>query len=190
MKPMKHTHRATEDQHEVIRNKAREIAALALPVIMTNSSGQAVNTRADVNLSAIDFRSRSQAGAWHSSPFRRVDWPWMKSVGNYAWLNPKRFELAIWYKGHFLSGLALGRPTWSGSKLRLDFIEASPEKNALTGLVTDITIIAAETYADAIGATQLRIMNPINERVRNHYLDSKRGFSYNKREDFCYKDLI
>lgn len=73
MKPMKHTHRATEDQHEVIRNKAREIAAMALPVIMTNSSGQAVNTRAAVNLSAIDFRARAQAGAWHSSPFRRVD---------------------------------------------------------------------------------------------------------------------
>lgn len=108
---------------------------------------------------------------------------------NYAWLNPKRFELAIWYKGVFLSGLALGRPTWSNNKLRLDFIEGSPEKHALSGLVFDITVMAAETYADAIGASQIRIMNPINEKVRNHYLSGNRGFSYDKQENFCYKDL-
>jgi hypothetical protein len=189
MKPMKQTHRVTEDAYEAIRIKARDIAAESLPLVMTNSAGQGVSVRGAVNFSGIDFKARNQANTWHSSPFRRVDWPWMKSVGNYAWLNPKRFELAIWFKGYHLSGLALGRPTWSGNKLRLDFIEASPEKNALTGLVTDITIIAAVAHATAIGASQIRIMNPINEKVRNHYLSSNRGFSYDKHENFCYKDI-
>lgn len=189
MKPMKQTHRATENLYDEIRIKAREIASENLPIAMTNSAGQGINVRNVVSLTGIDFKARTQANAWHSSPFRRVDWPWMKSVGNYAWLNPKRFELAIWYKDLYLSGLALGRPTWSGNKLRLDFIEASPERNALTGLVTDITIIAAVAHATAIGASQVRIMNPINEKVRDHYLSSNRGFSYDKHENFCYKDI-
>jgi hypothetical protein len=189
MKPMKQTHKITESQYDLIRDKARGIAAGALPMVMTNSASQGINVRGAVSLTGIDFRAKTQAKTWQSSPFRRVDWPWMKSVGSYAWSNPKRFELAIWYKDLFLSGLALGRPTWSGNKLRLDFIEASPQRNALTGLVVDITIIAAEAYADAIGASQIRIMNPINEKVRNHYLNSDRGFSYDKRENFCYKDL-
>ena len=189
MKPMKETHRTTENLYDGIRIKARAIASESLPVVMTNSAGQGISVRSSVSLTGIDFKARTQASAWHSSPFRKVDWPWMKSVGNYAWLNPKRFELAIWYKDQHLSGLALGRPTWSGNKLRLDFIEASPEKNALTGLVTDITIIAAVAHATAIGASQIRIMNPINEKVRNHYLSSGRGFSYDKQENFCYKDI-
>lgn len=189
MKPMKHTHRTTENQYEAIRDKARAIAIESFPLVMTNSAGQGINVRSAVSLTGINFKARTQANTWHGSAFRRVDWPWMKSVGNYAWLNPKRFEVAIWYKDLYLSGLALGRPTWSGNKLRLDFIEASPEKNALTGLVTDITIIAAVAHATAIGASQIRIMNPINEKVRNHYLSSNRGFSYDKQENFCYKDI-
>jgi hypothetical protein len=189
MKPMKSTHRITEHQYDSIRNRALEIATVNLPVVMTNNLGQAVNVRGAVTLKSIDVIARARANTWHSSTFRRVDWPWMKSVGNYAWLNPKRFELSIWHKG-VLSGLALGRPTWSNNKLRLDFIEGSPEKHALGGLVFDITVIAAEAYADAIGATQIRVMNPINEKVRNHYLSGNRGFSYDQRENFCYKDLL
>lgn len=189
MKPMKHTHRTTEFKYDSIREKSLEIATANLPLFMTNNAGQTINVRGAASLRMINVQARAQANNWHGSSFRRVDWPWMKSVGNYAWLNPKRFELAIWYKGVFLSGLALGRPTWSNNKLRLDFIEGSPEKHALSGLVFDITVIAAEMYADVIGASQLRIMNPINEKVRNHYLSSNRGFSYNKHENFCYKDL-
>lgn len=189
MRPMKRTHRVTENLYEDIRTKAREIAAESLPLIMTNGSGQAIHVRSSVTLTGIDHRARLQANAWHSSPFRRVDWPWMKSAGTYAWLNPKRFELAIWHKNLYLSGLALGRPTWSGNKLRLDFIEAAPEKNALTGLITDITIIAAVAHATAIGASQIRIMNPINEKVKKHYLSTGRGFSYDSDGNFCYKDI-
>ncbi len=186
---MKHTHKATEDKYQFLRAKSLEIAAAGLPLVMKNGAGQAVNVRNEVNLTGIDFKAKVQANSWQGSAFRRVDWPWMQSVGSYAWANPKRFELAIWHRELFLCGLALGRPTWSGNRLRLDFIEAAPQKTALSGLVLDITVIAAEAYADAIGASQLRIMNPINEKVRNHYLNSNRGFSFDQRENFCYKDL-
>lgn len=110
-------------------------------------------------------------------------------LADYGWRHPKRFELAIWYKGLFLSGLSLGRPTWNKQNLRLEFIEASPMTTPLSGLVTDMVLLAAEVYADAIGATELRIMNPITEKVKAHYLGAKHGFRFNPKGDYCFKSL-
>lgn len=188
----KRTHIATDDRYETLRSRARIAASEALPIVMPNGKGQGVNVKGDVTLSGIDFRACVQAKQWISSPARRseITMSWPDVAGKYARTVPKRFELAIWYRDIFLCGLALGQPTWSGGKLRLDFIEGSPEKNAVTGVITDITIIAAEMYADAIGANEIRIMNPINEAVRNHYLHKDRGFTYDQRGDFCYKELI
>ncbi len=102
--------------------------------------------------------------------------------------HPKRFELAIWHRKLFLAGAAIGRPTWGNGKLRLDFIESSPMGTPIDGLITEISIATSEVYADVIGATQIRIMNPINETVKKYYL-SKAGFLYNQKDDFCYRDL-
>lgn len=88
-----------------------------------------------------------------------------------------------------LCSVSLGRPTWSAGKLRLDMIESAPEKTPLSGQTTKLTIIAAETYADIIGASQIRIMNPINSKVRSHY--ESLGFTYvGGKSDYCIKDLI
>ncbi|MGL6161486.1 MAG: hypothetical protein ACRC0P_13435 [Microbulbifer sp.] len=70
----------------------------------------------------------------------------------------------------------------------MDYIESHPMGTPLDGLVTDISIAAGVVYANAIGATQLRIMNPVNATVRDHYL-SKPGFSFNERGNFCFRDL-
>jgi len=133
--------------------------------------------------------SKAKAKQWGTSPNRRVDWSWPEGGSEYAWRHPKRFEVAIWYRNLFLSGLGLGRPTWSGNKLRLDFLEASPKATPLTGLVTLIAVGTAEAYADAIGAVQLRIMSPINSKVKDHYLNSLTGYSYNAKGNYCYRDL-
>lgn len=58
----------------------------------------------------------------------------------------------------------------------------------LDGLVTDLAIAVSRIYADSIGAAQIRIMNPVNKDVRNHYL-GKPGFNYNERDNFCFLDL-
>jgi len=87
-----------------------------------------------------------------------------------------------------LCGASIGRPTFSGNKLKLDFIEANPTGSSLHGTITDIVILAGRIYAKSIGASQLRIMHPINERVRDHYL-SKGGFSYNERGNFCFQEI-
>ncbi len=99
MKPTKSTHKLTEHQYGLVRSRALEIATVNLPKTMNNSTGQTVNVRSAVTLTGIGVKAKANAHGWHSSTFRRVDWPWMKSVGSYAWFNPKRFELAIRYNG-------------------------------------------------------------------------------------------
>jgi hypothetical protein len=184
------THNAAENKYDGLRKQARNVALNALPLVALNSTGKAINLRQSVRLTEIDLPSILASTEWGSSSARRVDWNWKAGSETYAWRNPKRFEIAIWYQHAFLCGLSIGRPTWSGNKLRLDFIEASPKITPLSGLVTDITIAAAEAYADAIGAVQIRIMNPINEKVLEHYLAPQRGFSFNQKGNFCFKDLL
>ncbi|MFC6924687.1 hypothetical protein [Microbulbifer taiwanensis] len=186
---MKATHKFAEDKYETLRDSARNLAATTLPRIMSNGKGQAISLRESVRLAGIDLHTRLKAKSWDDSPFRQVTWDWSDLVSDYVRLHPKRFELAVWYRDLFLCGLSIGRPTWSDNKLRLDFIEASPEETPLTGLITDITIAAAEAYADVIGVVQLRIMNPINDKVRAHYLAKGRGFTYDRRGNYCFKDL-
>jgi hypothetical protein len=177
---MNKAHRQSEDRYETTRIDAREAAMSALPLVMPNRRGQAINLKREVSLTGIDFRASVRAQAWESSPNRLPDvtlsWPGI--AAKYARTAPKRFELAVWFRDSLLCGLSLGQPTWSGQKLRLDLIEASPDKTPLSGVVADITIIAAKVYADLIGATQLRIMHPVNEKVKAHYLGSTMGFSY------------
>lgn len=80
MKPMKQTHRTTEFKYDSIREKSLEIATANLPLFMTNNAGQTINVRGAASLGMIDVQARAQAKNWHDSSFRRVDWPWMKSV--------------------------------------------------------------------------------------------------------------
>lgn len=182
---------AHKNKYEQLRVQAREDAMQSLPTVLMNQHGQSVNIKGDVQLTGIDFRARAKATEWNNSPVRRpeIKLSWVDTARKYERTVPKRFELAIWHRNLFLCGLALGKPTWSGNKLRLDLIEGSPEKNSLSGLITQITLVALETYADSIGATQIRIMNPINEKVRSHYLNNEFGFAYNQRGDYCYRDL-
>lgn len=104
--------------------------------------------------------------AQEQSGLGRVAWNWDEVLKKYR-THPKRFELSIWYRDLTLCGATIGRPTWSGGKLRIDFIEAAPMESPFSGLIVDIMIAAGANYAKAIGATQLRIMGPVNEDVKN-----------------------
>src|SRR5690606_39641158 len=75
-----------------------------------------------------DVCSSDLANLWEQNPKRHDDacWSWRKGFGSYAKYHPKRFELAIWFAKAQLCGLSLGKPTYSGSRLRLDFIEGAP----------------------------------------------------------------
>lgn len=174
---MQATHKNAEDKYQLIREASRKAALEIMPMALSSFA----------SLRDIDQAALVQTKIWQQVPDRQVDWPWNSGHYFYAKRNPKRFELAIWFHSK-LCALSIGRPTWSGSRLRLDFVEASPVNNPLKGNVFPVTLVAAETYAEAIGATQIRIMNPINAKVRSHY--ESFGFIYaGSKLDFCYRDL-
>lgn len=164
------THADAEKRYDVIR---RETLKAAENLVRRNYP--------QLRLTTIDAATLNAADAWSNNPTRRVNWDWLSSYNSIKFRHPKRFEAAVWYKGQ-LNGLSLGRPTYNGSSLRLDFIEASPVDRELA--VFEIIIVAMRTYADLLGARELRVMHPINKQVKSYY--AAHGFTYVKNGDYLY----
>lgn len=165
---MQVTHRKTEDKYQELRDKSRQIAQNALPPGLIDV----------VNLKPVDSLSLSHSKRWEISESRKEDanWSWEDSIPDYSYRHPKRFDLAIWYANAQLCGLCIGKPTFTGSRLRLDVIEGAPINHPLKGKVVSISISAAEAYADLIGADQIRIMRPLNKDLIRYY--QNHGFTY------------
>lgn len=70
-----------------------------------------------------------------------------------------------------------------GSRLRLDLIEGNPEKPSGVKAFEPV-FLAMVGYAEALGASELRIMNPINGDVRRYY--ERFGFAYINKGDYLY----
>lgn len=179
------TYKQTWNRYDQIREVALEEAHNRLRPVMKGKKG-AIGKN-EISLSSLDFQTFEKLAKWEHQGSRVAKWDWLDVRKSYK-NHPKRFEIAIWHRANFLAGASIGRPTWSSNKLRLDFIEANPTRSPLTGLITDIVILSAEVYARAIGATQIRIMHPVNDAVKNHYL-SKADFAYNQKGNFCFRDL-
>ena len=182
----KRSYTEVKDYYEILRDEARIATHEELPVSLPNKKGGLI-PRNLISLDGFTFDCQNQLRRWEVSGTRRVAWDWRMVQKKYR-SHPKRFELSIWHMNLFLCGVAIGKPTCSGNKLRLDYIEATPMGTPLDSLITDIAITAGVIYSRAIGATQLRIMKPTNDAVKKHYL-SKPGFAYDKRGNFCYRDL-
>ncbi len=182
----KPTYRQVQSRYETLRQVARKIAFENLSPVMPNKQGMAI-LKSTITLDGVTLDCQRELRKWGKSGLRRVAWDWDEVLKKYR-THPKRFELSVWHKELYLCSASVGRPTWGGGKLRLDYLEPAPQGTPLDGLITDISISAGAAYARAIGAVQLRIMNPVNDRVKNHYL-SKLDFSYNSRENFCFMNL-
>lgn len=164
------THRDAEERYTVIRQ------AVIYELNREFRSGWPPGLRATL----IDSPALSESELWKDLPRRKVDWDWKRGYQSFKFRYPKRFELALW-ENHQLASLSLGRPTYNGSSLRLDFLEASPEKRS--GLkVFEPTFLAMVSYATALGANELRVMNPINAEVKAYY--EKFGFTYVAESDY------
>lgn len=179
-------YKQTWDKYNQLRSTALEIAFQQLPDLLTNKFG-VTTLKSQVSLDGIDLKAAQTLKKWEQSGSRLAEWDWDRQLKKYR-THPKRFELAVWHRKHFLSGASIGRPTWSGNRLRIDLIEASPYGGPLEGVITDMVILSATIYGKIIGASQLRIMQPVNERVRSFYM-SKPGFAFDARNNFCYKDI-
>jgi len=159
------THLDAERRYELLRQESRIQAQSILPSKLKDS----------VKLAGISQKELVLAKLWEASPNRQVNWDWKFGYEIYRKRYPKRFELSIW-NDYFLCGLAIGRPSYHGSKLRLDFAEKVPDNCPIKGHVMPLILLGAESYALSIGAEEVRLMHPLNERLVNYY--NRLGYKY------------
>jgi len=176
------THIDAEARYRAYRQEVRKYVKNALPYGDANA----------IILSDIEQRALVESRLWNSLPERKVGFDWEVNCSIYQKRYPKRFELAIWYQNK-LESLALGRPSYNGSRVRLELIERVAVNSILKGKVFAITELALIAYAELIGADEVRIMQPINDSVKNYYIS--KGYNYVPSTgalnfpDYCVKKL-
>ncbi len=166
------THADAENRYNLLRQNA---------LLATKLELQAQYPGLDISLFNERARSAYYACKWEQNPNRKIEWEWFEAYSSFRFRYPKRFEAAIWHKNR-LAGLALGRPTYSTSGLRIDFGERAPGLDVNLP-VFPVTVTAAFVYAKMIGAQEVRCMNPIDARVRRYYI--RQGFRYVANGDYC-----
>ncbi len=149
-----------------------------------NAISSQVPSSLSLKFRLIDKESLNASKQWAHTSERLVDWDWVEGYSSFKFRYPKRFELALWHKNKLVS-LSLGRPTYTGTSLRLDVIEGSPEEREIK--IFPAVIAAMAVYATALGASEIRVMNPINDTIKNYY--AKEGFKYIPKGNYLYKKL-
>lgn len=174
------SHKLVTNKYESSRKEARELAYKALPSYLKRS----------IHLKGVDNSALIASKAWEIDPQRKLDWDW-NFANRYTFRYPKAFDLTVWAQ-NTLCSLALGRPSYNGTFMRLDFIEKAPSNCPFSSDMVGITLLAYETYATLIGAKQLRIIDPINDKVLRSYM-SQGGFNYHQGRQgnphYLVKDL-
>lgn len=172
---MQATHRDAEERYTQIRK-----------AVIDETNRQFLrNGQRNITAKLVDPAALGASKKWLNSARRRVDWDWVQGYSDFRFRYPKRFEMALWHQKS-LAGLTLGRPTYTGARLRLDYIEGNPDKSEDVQ-VFQPAFVAMAIYAQAIDADELRIMNPINKTVRQYY--ERFGFTYVARGDFLTINL-
>jgi hypothetical protein len=167
------THQEAERRYDGIRRVALSAAQRAAP------SGLRYDLLTPAALNA--------AVTWASASDRLVTWDWFTGYSAFKFRYPKRFELALWEHSGLIA-LSLGRPTYNGGNLRLDFVEARPkELGNRTALMAHI-LMAYGVYARLLDAKEVRIMHPINDEVRDYY--AAFGYTYLASKDYLFKQVL
>lgn len=156
--------------------------ALAVATEIVQSGGNA-----SLKLSEIDAKALSVSKTWELSPARLADWDWVAGYNIFRKRYPKRFEMALWETGKLI-GLSIGRPTYHGTALRLDVVEAAPLDLGERSSIFDSVLVAYGVYARLINAKEIRIMNPINKEVRSYY--EKFDYKYVQKGNYLYREIL
>ena len=162
---MQATHLHTINKYDELRNKARELASKTLPQ----------HLKGKLRLDSVDYKAIAAFKVIDKTCDRLVNWDWTFS-SRYCVRYPKAFDLSVWY-GNSLCSLTLGRPTYKGTAVRLDFIERFNHNSLFSSEMFPVSLLAYEAYGKVIGASQIRIMNPENEKLIKYY-SSHGGFDY------------
>ncbi|NRB40963.1 MAG: hypothetical protein HRU20_21255 [Pseudomonadales bacterium] len=144
---------------------------------------RAVEARSDfppgARLSEINAEAlRQWEHTWRTSPHRLELFPISDEIDRLK-KQPSYFDMATWVDNRLeaiSSGIVVG-----GNNLRLELIEAVPEHKTINAF--KITDQFLRRYAEIIGATEIRIMEPINTKVRNYYCSF--GYTYHNGGDYC-----
>lgn len=178
---MKVSHKTAEEKYRNIRSIAYEITMEELPY--QDKKSILLSEITDAAIFSFNSLTRNQE--------RKVDWDWKFGAQMYRKRYPNRFELAVWHN-NTVCGLSLGRPSYHGTRVRLDFIERVSGVNALKGRVTPIAVTAYEVYARLIGASQVRIIKPA-EALITYYSSLNyvfvKGSNTQENPDYLYKTL-
>jgi hypothetical protein len=137
-------------------------------------------------LSEINPNALNATLLWSKSKIRIKDWDWFEGYSSFKFRYPKRFEMALWHSNKLI-GLTMGRPTFYGSAMRLDIIEASPPDIGDRPSIFESVLVAYGIYARLINANQIRIMNPVNDTVKSYY--ESFGYKYITKGDYLYKEI-
>jgi hypothetical protein len=139
-----------------------------------------------ITLSEINSNALSATRLWNKSQIRIKDWDWFEGYSCFKFRYPKRFEMALWHSNKLI-GITMGRPTFYGSAMRLDIIEASPSDLGDRPSIFESVLVAYGIYARLINAKQIRIMNPVNDAVKSYY--ESFGYKYIVKGDYLFKDI-
>lgn len=161
---MKTSHLAAINKYEQYRIETRAIAKESLPSSLKRLS-----------LSKIDHKALTAFRTWQDIPERKVNWDWT-FASRYCMRHPKAFDLSV-LNGNTLLSLTLGRPTYKGTSMRMDFIEGVPKNTIYTGELFSVSLLAYQTYGRLIGAEFIRIIEPMNEKLIKFYTSKDIGFS-------------
>lgn len=172
---------ATHLDAEVRYSKLRKEALNAASEILKNGNGP------NIRLTEINALALSASKAWSSSKVRIKDWDWVEGYAVFKFRYPKRFEMALWESSKLI-GLSMGRPTYQGTALRLDVVEAAPSDLGVRSNIFEAVLLGYGIYARLIHAKQIRIMHPVNERVKSYY--EKYNYKYVAAGDYLFKEIF
>jgi len=133
----------------------------------------------------VDGSALAYSSDWAEEASWEVDWGWNDDFGAFQQRFPKRFEMALWHSGR-LEILTIGRPLYTGERMRMEFIEACPLIPRDLSIL-EISLFAIGVYAETLGANELRILNPISDEVRERY--ESFGLTYVASSDYLYATL-
>ncbi len=171
------THIDAEKRYNILREAAIQAT------VETLRSGN----NKDIKLSLINAKALNATQLWSKSKVRQVDWDWIEGYSSFKFRYPKRFEMALW-DSRQLIGISMGRPTYQGSALRLDVVEASPSDLGERSSIFEAVLLGYGIYARLLNAKQIRIMNPINNTVKSYY--ETFGYEYVPKGDYLYKEIF
>jgi len=171
------THLDAEKRYSAIR---REALAAATEVVQNSGQGS-------MRMSEIDSKALMAFRSWEKSRTRIKGWDWVEGYNTFRFRYPKRFEVALWQTNNLI-GLSMGRPTYQGTALRLDVVEASPIELGDRPSIFDSVLVAYGIYARLINAKQIRIMHPVNKEVISYY--EKFSYRYVPNGDYFYREIL